>query len=79
MSLARFKEMLREQYLLVRLDEERALRALPKLLGDDAAARKARRWMSCTGFWRRVATCPTKASAGWRRSRHCSVRGRERQ
>ena len=25
MSLARFKEMLREQYLLVRLDEERAL------------------------------------------------------
>jgi hypothetical protein len=40
-SLTRFKEMLREQYLLVRLDEERAMRTLPKLLGDDDAARKA--------------------------------------
>ena len=40
-SLARFKEILREQYLLVRLDQERALDALPKLLGDDDAARKA--------------------------------------
>jgi hypothetical protein len=40
-SLARFKEILREQYLLVRLDEERALGALPKMLGDDDAARKA--------------------------------------
>jgi len=39
-SLARFKEMLREQYLLVRLDEERALRTLPELLGEDDAARK---------------------------------------
>jgi pimeloyl-ACP methyl ester carboxylesterase len=40
-SLARFKEILREQYLLVHLDEERALGALPRLLGDDDAARKA--------------------------------------
>ena len=40
-SLARFKEILREQYLLVRLDQERALGAVPKLLGDDDAARKA--------------------------------------
>ena len=40
-SLARFKEMLREQYLLVRLDEARALHTLPKLLGDDDVARKA--------------------------------------
>jgi hypothetical protein len=40
MSLARFKEILREQYLLVRLDEERALAALPQLLGDDGAASK---------------------------------------
>lgn len=40
MSLARFKELLREQYLLVRLDAERALAALPKLLEDDAAMRK---------------------------------------
>jgi len=40
-SLARFKEILREQYLLVRLDQERALGAVPELLGDDDAARKA--------------------------------------
>jgi hypothetical protein len=30
----------RPQYLLVRLDEERALRTLPKLLGDDDVASK---------------------------------------
>ena len=29
------------QFLLVCLDEERAVNALPKLLGDDAAERKA--------------------------------------
>ena len=40
-SPARFKEMLREQYLLVGLDEGRAIEALPKLLGEDAAARRA--------------------------------------
>jgi pimeloyl-ACP methyl ester carboxylesterase len=41
MSLSRFREILREQYLLVRLDEERALSALPSLLGSDDLARKA--------------------------------------
>ncbi len=41
MSLARFREIVREQYLLVRLDEERAIAALPKLLGADSTARKA--------------------------------------
>jgi pimeloyl-ACP methyl ester carboxylesterase len=41
MSLARFKEILRGQYLLVRLDEERAIGTLPGLLGSDDAARKA--------------------------------------
>ncbi len=41
MSLARFKQMLREQYLLVCLDEERAIDAIPKLLGAAAAERKA--------------------------------------
>jgi hypothetical protein len=40
LSLARVKKILREQYLLVRLDEERAVSALPKLLGENAAARK---------------------------------------
>ena len=39
MSLARFKEMLREQFLLVLLDQKRAVAALPKLLGADAAER----------------------------------------
>ena len=41
MSLARFKEVLREQFLLVCLDEERAIETLPVLLGDDPAQRKA--------------------------------------
>jgi hypothetical protein len=40
MSLARFKEMLREQFLLVCLDEERAVDTLPALLGADAGERK---------------------------------------
>jgi Protein of unknown function (DUF3141) len=39
MSLARFKEKVREQYLLVYLDEERAIAALPRLLGADATQR----------------------------------------
>ncbi len=41
MSLARFKEVLREQFLLVYLDEERAIETLPALLGDDPVQRKA--------------------------------------
>jgi len=41
MSLARFKEILREQFLLVWLDEERAIQTLPALIGDDAGERKA--------------------------------------
>jgi hypothetical protein len=40
-GLPRFKEIMREQFLLVRLDEERAVAALPRLLGADAAERKA--------------------------------------
>ncbi len=40
LSLVHFKEVLREQYLLVRLDEERAITALPKLLGENAIARR---------------------------------------
>jgi hypothetical protein len=41
MSLARFKDVLRDQFLLVTADEERAIAALPKLLGGDGSARKA--------------------------------------
>ena len=40
-SMSRFKEMVREQYLLVCSDEERAITTLPKLLGADASGRKA--------------------------------------
>ena len=40
-SLGRFKEIVREQFLLLRLDEERAIAALPKLLPDDERAREA--------------------------------------
>ena len=35
------KAMFREQYLLLRLDEERALRAIPRLLPDEAQQRAA--------------------------------------
>jgi hypothetical protein len=41
MTLAHFKEMVRQQYLLVCLDQERAISTLPKLLGSDAAMRKS--------------------------------------
>ena len=40
MSLAHFKEMVRQQYLLASLDQERAISTLPKLLGNDAGARQ---------------------------------------
>jgi pimeloyl-ACP methyl ester carboxylesterase len=41
MSPAQFKAIMREQSLLVCLDEERAIASLPKLLGKDAAKHKA--------------------------------------
>ena len=40
-SMAQAKEIMREQYLLVRLDEERAISAIPKLLGADVPERQA--------------------------------------
>jgi hypothetical protein len=40
MTLAHFKEMVRQQYLLVCLDQDRAVSTLPKLLGSDAGPRK---------------------------------------
>ncbi|MFK5073432.1 hypothetical protein ACI4BE_28295, partial [Klebsiella pneumoniae] len=40
-TLAELKVALREQYLLLRLDEERAVMAIPRLLPDDEQARKA--------------------------------------
>jgi len=41
LSLAQFKTAVREQYLLLRHDEERALVAIPHLLASDAAASQA--------------------------------------
>ena len=35
LGLAQFKELVKQQYLLVCLDEQRAISAIPKLLGDD--------------------------------------------
>ena len=40
-SMAQVKEIMREQYLLVRLDEERAISAIPKLLGANVPDRQA--------------------------------------
>jgi hypothetical protein len=40
MSMAELKACLREQYLLVRLDEERAVRAIPRLLPESEHARR---------------------------------------
>ena len=41
LSLAQFKQLIKEQYLLVCMDEERAVSAIPKLLGPDRDVRKA--------------------------------------
>ena len=41
MSFERLKEVLREQFLLVFLDDERAIKALPRLLGSDKSERTA--------------------------------------
>jgi hypothetical protein len=40
-SLAKFKELMKEQYLIMMLDEERAAAAIPKLLPVDCAERGA--------------------------------------
>ena len=41
LSIAELKALVKEQYLLLRLDEERAVRAIPRLLPDSDAARRA--------------------------------------
>jgi hypothetical protein len=41
MSMQRLKELVREQYLLLRLDQERAVAAIPRLLDGDTALRRA--------------------------------------
>ena len=74
MSLARFKEMLREQYLLVRLDEERAVDCPAAIAGRAMTPSARRRSMSCIGSLLRVATCRTRAGVVWRVSKRCSAR-----
>jgi hypothetical protein len=41
LSLAQFKELVKAQYLMLRIDQERAVAALPKLLTADAKEREA--------------------------------------
>lgn len=41
LPLAQFKEVLREQYLMLRADMERAVASIPKLLPEDASERRA--------------------------------------
>ena len=78
MSLARFKEMLREQYLLVRLDQERASVRCRSCWATTLPARKTaldvlHRVLAARG------DLSDEAAAAWRRSRRCSVRIRGRR
>jgi len=43
LKLPRFKETLREQFLIMKLDEERAIAAIPRLLPEDSRKRDAAR------------------------------------
>ena len=47
LGLARFKELVRKQYLILRLDEERAIAAIPKLLPDDRRSCEAALDLMC--------------------------------
>lgn len=54
MSLARLKQVLRDQFLIMQLDEDRAIAAIPRLLPTDARLRDAgktaiRRVLGATG------------------------------
>jgi hypothetical protein len=70
-TLAQVKEIIREQYLLVRLDEERAINALPTLLGADATERKA--VLDVVHQVGRGGVLSGRQSAALRGSRHCST------
>ena len=76
MSMAELKACLKEQYLLVRLDEERAVRAIPQLLPDSehAAPGRARRPAAGARRARRLAGGRPAAP----RPRRSAVRPRER-
>ena len=75
MSLARFKEMLREQYLLVRLDEERAVARHARSCCRRAMTprRKAALDVLRRVLRRARRAARTRASAAWRGSKRCSA------
>src|SRR4051812_4785887 len=56
-GLSRFKEIVRDQFLILRLDEERAITALPKLLPADRRARE-----TALGLVRRIIEARGKPS-----------------
>ena len=60
-GLSRFKEIVRDQFLILRLDEERAIAALPKLLPADRRARE-----TALGLLRRVIEARGAPSRGGR-------------
>ena len=49
-SIGEIKAMFREQYLLLRLDEERALRAIPRLLPEDEVQQRAAGCKAVPGY-----------------------------
>jgi hypothetical protein len=60
-SLGDIRTMIRDQYLLLRLDEERAVRALPRLLPDDVEGR-ARGWQAVVDVLSARGTLPAEES-----------------
>jgi hypothetical protein len=72
LTRSRFKDMVKEQFQLVLFDEERAIKALPKLLhpGDPG---QTRRWTPCGRSWWRRDPCPRRKRAGLSGSRSCSA------
>ena len=62
-GLRRFKEVVRDQFLILRLDEERAIAALPKLLPGDRRARE-----TALGLIRRIieSSCTLSEEGGRR-------------
>ena len=62
-GLSRFKEIVRDQFLILRLDEERAIAALPKLL-PGTGGRERPRWGCSAASSRRAARRAKKAPGG---------------
>ena len=76
MSMAELKACLKEQYLLVRLDEERAVRAIPRLLPDSEHARRAGARRAAAGA--RRARRPVRGGRAAPEARRGAVRHRGR-